>query len=57
MDNTTPGSQLREEIHAAITRSGLESELTVYQAIGALRIVEHDLLKMLDNQAKDHERT
>ena len=42
------GTQLRAEIHAAIRRAGVESDVTTYQAIGALRMVEHDLVKMLD---------
>lgn len=29
---------------------GLESGITVYQAIGALRVCEHDLLRQLDRR-------
>jgi len=39
--------QLREELHAAIRRSGLESDITVYAAIGCLEVVKCDLLEQL----------
>lgn len=41
---------LRYEIHKAIRRAGFESNVSVYEAIGALRVCEHDLLKMLDSR-------
>ena len=41
---------LRYEIHKAIRRAGFESNVSVYEAIGALRICEHDLLRMLDKR-------
>lgn len=49
-DNPEAGRLLRIEIHAAIRRMGLESEITTYQALGALRVVEHDLLAMMDQR-------
>lgn len=49
-ENPQAGSILRREIHAAIRRMGLESGITVYQAIGALRVCEHDLLRQLDRR-------
>lgn len=39
--------QLRTEIHAAIKRLGMESDLTFYQALGVLRVVEHDVIEQL----------
>ena len=50
MDNSEPGRLLRIQIHAAIPRMGLESTITTYQAIGALRGVEHDLISMMDKR-------
>jgi len=47
-ENPEAGRLLRIEIHAAIRRMGLESGITMYQAIGALRVVEHDLISMMD---------
>ena len=46
--DTKASSMLRYEIHRAIRRAGFESNVSVYEAIGALRICEHDLLRMLD---------
>ena len=46
--DTKASSMLRYEIHRAIRRAGFESNVSVYEAIGALRICEHDLLQMLD---------
>lgn len=59
MDNENPeaGRLLRIEIHAAIRRMGLESGITTYQVIGALRVVEHDLLAMMDNRESEEEAT
>jgi len=39
--------QLREQLHAAIRRSGLESDITVYAAIACLEVVKFDLLEQL----------
>ena len=47
---TDAGTMLRREIHAAIRRTGLESGMTVYQSIGALRVVEYDLISQMDAQ-------
>lgn len=49
-ENPEAGCLLRIEIHKAIRRIGIESEITAYQVIGALRVVEHDLLAMLDSR-------
>ena len=46
--DTKASSMLRYEIHREIRRAGFESNVSVYEAIGALRICEHDLLRMLD---------
>lgn len=42
------GTQLKRELHAVIRRWADESDITIYQTLGALRIIEHDLIKMLD---------
>lgn len=44
--DTKASSMLRYEIHRAIRRAGFESNVSVYEAIGALRICEHDLLRI-----------
>lgn len=54
-ENPEAGRLLRIEIHAAIRRMGLESGITMYQAIGALRVVEHDLVAMMDRREKAEE--
>jgi hypothetical protein len=46
------GAMLRRELRSVIRRYGQESDITAYQAIGALRVVEHDIVDMLDS-AKD----
>lgn len=43
-------SQFRRELHALIQRWGQESDVTVYQIIGALRVAEHDLIDSLDQR-------
>ena len=48
--DTKAASMLRYEIHKSIRRAGFESNVSVYEAIGALRICEHDLLGMLDKR-------
>lgn len=50
---TDGGTMLRHEIHAAIKRAGQESDITLYQALGALTVVQHDLIEMLDSQPDD----
>ena len=47
------GDMLRREVHSLIRRYGQESDMTVYQALGALRVVEHDILAMLENRHLD----
>lgn len=42
---------LRRELRAVIRRYGQESDVTAYQTIGALRVVEHDIVDMLDSAA------
>ncbi len=42
------GAMLRRELRSVIRRYGQESDVTAYQAIGALRMVEHDIVDMLD---------
>lgn len=42
------GAMLRRELRSVIRRYGKESDVTAYQALGALRIVEHDIVDMLD---------
>lgn len=56
-ENPEDGRLLRIEIHAAIRRMGLESGITMYQAIGALRVVEHDLISIMDRREKAEEST
>lgn len=45
-------SQFRKEVLAIVRRYGQESDLTIYQALGALEVVKADLLDML-NQGAD----
>lgn len=45
------GAMLRRELRSVIRRYGQESDVTAYQAIGALRMVEHDIVDMLDSAA------
>lgn len=45
------GVMLRNEIRSLIRRYGQESSITAYQAIGALRMVEHDIVDMMDQSA------
>ena len=45
------GAMLRRELRAVIRRYGQESDVTAYQAIGALRMVEHDIVDTLDSAA------
>lgn len=52
--HTDAGSQFRMEIHAVIRRYSEESDLTVYQTLGALEVVKHDLINMMDSK-KDEE--
>lgn len=49
-DPLEAATQLRNEIHSLIRRYGQESDVSVYTAIGALRMVEHDLVTMLDTK-------
>ena len=44
------GAMLRRELRSVIRRYSQESDVTAYQAIGALRMVEHDIVDMLDNK-------
>ena len=44
------GAMFREEIHALIRRYGQESDITFYQVIGAMRVVEHDLVDLIDRR-------
>jgi len=46
--NPSASNQLRREIREVIRRYGLESDVTVYQAIGVLEIVKLDLVDMLE---------
>lgn len=49
----TPNSEatfLRDEILAAIKRAAQESDITLCQAIGVLRMCEHTLLRMIDGE-------
>lgn len=48
--------RIRREIHDVIRRYGEESDVTVYQALGVLRMVEHDLIAMLDRAQQDDVR-
>ena len=41
--------QLRQEIHAMITRYGEESSLTVCEVLGVLELVKADKLEQLRN--------
>jgi hypothetical protein len=47
------GAMLRNEIRSVIRRYGQESDITAYQALGALRVVEHDILDMMDSAVTD----
>lgn len=51
-DNTEAPSQLRREIMNIIRRYGQESDVTIYQAIGALEIVKADLIDILDRATR-----
>lgn len=46
--NPTASDQLRRELHDVIYRYGVESDVTVYQAIGVLEMVKLDLVDMLE---------
>ena len=48
--NEDAGTMLRRELHNVIRRYGQESDVTAYQAIGALRMVEYDIIEMLNSQ-------
>lgn len=47
-DHETGGQQLYHEVKRIISRLGKESELTIYEAVGALEAVKADLLDELD---------
>jgi len=47
-NNAEAPTQLRREILNIIRRYGQESDVTVYQALGALEVVKADLIDMLD---------
>jgi hypothetical protein len=51
-DFVPTSKMIREEIHNVICRYCKEGEGTVYQIIGALRIVEHDLIEMLEGKQR-----
>lgn len=55
MTDPTTGSMLRKELLAVVKRYGQESDVTVYQLIGALEVVKQDVLDMFDNLNKDDE--
>jgi len=42
------GEMFREEIRSLVRRYGQESDITAYQVIGALRVIEHDIIDMMD---------
>lgn len=41
-------TQLRDELHSVLKRWAAESDVSICEAIGVMRIVEHDLMNMLD---------
>lgn len=53
--NPDAATQLRHEINRIIYRYGQESDVTVYQSIGVIRMVEHDLVAALDKIDRDRE--
>ena len=56
MSTNTPSAghsdQLRSELHAVLKRWAEESDVSICEAIGVMRIVEHDLLNMLDRETE-----
>lgn len=46
--NPSATDQLRSEIHKLLKRYGKESDVTVYQILGLLRVIEFDLVEMLE---------
>lgn len=46
----TPGAatQLRTELLSTIKRAAAESDITLCQALGVIRIVEHDIIRLLE---------
>lgn len=48
--NPNAGAMLRHEVRSVLRRYGQESDLTAYQAIGAIRMIEHDIVHMLDSK-------
>lgn len=48
-----PSTQLRTELHAVLKRWAEESDVSICEAIGVMRIVEHDLMNMLRQQNLD----
>lgn len=51
--NVQASNQLRAEIRSVLKRYGQESGITVYQAIGVLEVVKHDLVDMLEEAQQD----
>lgn len=41
-------TQLRDELHSVLKRWAAESDVSICEAIGVMRIVEHDLMNMMD---------
>lgn len=48
----TTSNQLRHEIKNVIRRYGVESDVTVYQALGVLEIVKMDLIEYLQEEPR-----
>ncbi len=47
------GDQLRHEIWNCIRRSGMESDVTAYQALGVLEIIKADIIESLEKLKRE----
>lgn len=45
-------TQLRTELHSVLKRWAEESDVSICEAIGVMRIVEHDLMNMIDGDTE-----
>lgn len=51
-DDTVASNQLRREILNIISRYGSESDVTIYQILGVLTIIQHDMIDALESKHK-----
>lgn len=49
-DDTVASNQLRREILNIISRYGSESDVTIYQILGVLTIIQHDMIDALESK-------